>query len=71
MKHVTPRFYLYPVFGMQLLLISFSGTAPAYRDIRSLLVGLGAVFAISAVRALQMMPLSTHVFKVVSQPLES
>lgn len=47
-SHISNGFYLYPVFAMQLLLISFLGTAPAYRDIRSLLVGLGSVFAISA-----------------------
>ncbi|CAJ1441222.1 unnamed protein product [Effrenium voratum] len=46
-SHISNGLYLYPVFAMQLLLISFLGTAPAYRDIRSLLVGLGTVAGLS------------------------
>mmetsp|Transcript_46853 Transcript_46853/g.109682 ORF Transcript_46853/g.109682 Transcript_46853/m.109682 type:complete len:680 (-) Transcript_46853:48-2087(-) len=48
-SHISNGLYLYPVFAMQLLLISFLGTAPAYRDIRSLLVGLGVVAVIVGV----------------------
>jgi len=42
-RHISSGLYLYPVFAMQLPLISFLMTTPAYRDIRSFLVGLGSV----------------------------
>eukprot|EP00933_Yihiella_yeosuensis_P047231 TRINITY_DN4297_c0_g1_i2.p1 TRINITY_DN4297_c0_g1~~TRINITY_DN4297_c0_g1_i2.p1 ORF type:complete len:697 (+),score=72.58 TRINITY_DN4297_c0_g1_i2:75-2165(+) len=42
-SHISSGLYLYPVFAMQLPLISFLMTGPAYRDIQSLLVGLGAI----------------------------
>ncbi|CAK9033231.1 unnamed protein product [Durusdinium trenchii] len=67
-KMGSMRFYLYPVFAMQLLLISFLGTADAYRDIRSLLVGLGAVFAISAASGSTMLLLALKDDFVASRP---
>eukprot|EP00928_Gymnodinium_smaydae_P025824 TRINITY_DN20461_c0_g1_i1.p1 TRINITY_DN20461_c0_g1~~TRINITY_DN20461_c0_g1_i1.p1 ORF type:complete len:720 (+),score=163.21 TRINITY_DN20461_c0_g1_i1:84-2243(+) len=45
-RHISSGLYLYPVFAMQLPLLSFLLTAPAYRDVRSLLVGLGSVVAV-------------------------
>lgn len=45
-RHISSGLYLYPVFAMQLPLLSFLLTSPAYRDIRSLLVGLGAIATI-------------------------
>eukprot|EP00913_Durusdinium_trenchii_P032041 g30008.t1 len=67
-SHISNGFYLYPVFAMQLLLISFLGTADAYRDIRSLLVGLGAVFAISAASGSTMLLLALKDDFVASRP---
>ncbi|CAE7195349.1 GPAA1, partial [Symbiodinium natans] len=52
--------YLYPVFAMHLLLISFLGTTPAYRDIRSLLVGLGVVAAVAGVSGSVMFALAMN-----------
>lgn len=44
-RHISNGLYLYPVFGMQLPIISFLTTNPAYRDIRSFLIGVGSIAA--------------------------
>ncbi|CAE7663968.1 GPAA1 [Symbiodinium pilosum] len=59
-SHISNGLYLYPVFAMHLLLISFLGTTPAYRDIRSLLVGLGVVAAIAGVSGSVMFALAMN-----------
>lgn len=48
-SHISNGLYLYPVFAMQLPLISFLTTIPAYRDIQSLLLGLATIAAMSGV----------------------
>eukprot|EP00930_Biecheleria_cincta_P002597 TRINITY_DN103602_c0_g1_i1.p1 TRINITY_DN103602_c0_g1~~TRINITY_DN103602_c0_g1_i1.p1 ORF type:complete len:704 (-),score=87.48 TRINITY_DN103602_c0_g1_i1:7-2118(-) len=48
-SHISNGLYLYPVFAMQLPLISFLTTIPAYRDIQSLLLGLATIVAMSGV----------------------
>ncbi|CAE8595898.1 unnamed protein product, partial [Polarella glacialis] len=45
-SHISNGLYLYPVFAMQLPLISFLILNPAYRDIRSLLIGFGVISTI-------------------------
>jgi len=42
-RHISSGLYLYPVFAMQLPLLSFLIASPAYQDIRSMLVGLGTI----------------------------
>ncbi|CAK0827159.1 unnamed protein product [Prorocentrum cordatum] len=42
-RHISNGLYLYPVFAMMFPLISFLMTTPTYRDIRSMLVSLGAI----------------------------
>ncbi|CAE7805921.1 RE2, partial [Symbiodinium microadriaticum] len=59
-SHISNGLYLYPVFAMQCLLISFLGTTPPYRDIRSLLVGLGVVAAIAGVSGSTMFALAMN-----------
>lgn len=44
-RHVSNGLYLYPVFAMQLPLLSFLMSTPAYRDIRSFLVGMCVIGA--------------------------
>lgn len=45
-RHISSGLYLYPVFAMQLPLLSYLMAEPSYRDIRSLLVGLVAVIVL-------------------------
>ncbi|CAE7444552.1 Gpaa1 [Symbiodinium sp. CCMP2592] len=59
-SHISNGLYLYPVFAMHCLLISFLGTTPPYRDIRSLLVGLGVVAAIAGVSGSTMFALAMN-----------
>jgi hypothetical protein len=42
-RHISSGIYLYPVFAMQLPLLSFLMTPKAYRDMRSFLVGIAAI----------------------------
>jgi len=48
-KHISSGIFLYPIFAMQLPLVSFLMVSPVYREIRSLLVGLGSNVAIMVV----------------------
>eukprot|EP00931_Biecheleriopsis_adriatica_P048395 TRINITY_DN27955_c0_g1_i1.p1 TRINITY_DN27955_c0_g1~~TRINITY_DN27955_c0_g1_i1.p1 ORF type:complete len:698 (-),score=113.91 TRINITY_DN27955_c0_g1_i1:35-2068(-) len=67
-SHISNGLYLYPVFAMQLPLISFLATIPAYRDMQSLLIGLGTIVAISGVSGSMVFLLATSEYSP-SEPL--
>lgn len=60
-RHISSGIYLYPVFAMQLPLLSFLMTSSAYREIRSFLLGLGTL-------ALAMLLCGSPVFLLATNP---
>lgn len=59
-RHVSNGLYLYPCPLMAIPMASFLMTAPAYRDIRSFLVGIGTIAATMAISGLPIFLLATN-----------